>query len=346
MTDANSPKSSQNSQCGKARLSRRSFVAASIAGSALPLIAGRGVWAADPEATIRVGFVSPRTGNLGFFGQGDGFLVDECRKALKNGLEIGGKTYKVDFLDRVPQSDPARAAQLAKGLIGESKIDFMLVTSTPEVVNPVADACEAANVPCLSTVMPWEAWYFGRGGKPGQPSPFKWTYHFAFGGAQFAGLYLSLWNQIPNNKKVGVMFPNDADGNAVRPLLSEAFKKDGYTVIDPGPFEDGTTDYSAQIALFKKERVELFVALVLPPDFATMWRQAAQQGFAKTTKVATPTKSGTNPSEIVALGDLGYNLTTTSPWVPAAPYKSPVLGMASQELADGYEATSGKQVTQ
>ena len=77
-----------------------------------------------------------------------------------------------------------------------------------------------------------------------------------------------------------------------------------------------------------------------------MWRQAAQQGFAKTTKIATPTKSGGNPSEIEALGALGYNLTTTSAWVPAAPYKSPVLGVTSQQLADGYEAASGKQVTQ
>jgi len=50
---------------------------------------------------------------------------------------------------------------------------MMLATSTPEVINPVADACEAAGVPCLSTVAPWEACYFGRGAKPGAPSPFK-----------------------------------------------------------------------------------------------------------------------------------------------------------------------------
>jgi branched-chain amino acid transport system substrate-binding protein len=330
----------------KTGLSRRTFVAASAAGAASPLMSAYGAWAADSENVIKVGFVSPVTGNLGTFGVGDGYLTAQVRKALDEGLRVGDKTYKVILLDRDSQSDPARAGQLAKSLISGDKIDFMLVTSTPEVVNPVADACEAAGVPCLSTVMPWEAWYFGRGGKPGQPSPFKWTYHFAFGGAQFAGLYLSLWKQVPNNKKVGVMFPNDADGNAVRPLLTEAFKKEGYTVVDPGPFEDGTSDYAAQIALFKKERVDLFVALVLPPDFGAMWRQAAQQGFAKTTKVSTPTKSGTNPSEIEALGNLGYNLTTTSPWVPAAPYKSPVLGVTSQQLADGYEAASGKQVTQ
>ncbi len=245
----------------KSGLSRRGFVAATAAGALSPLVSGRGVWAADSENVIRVGFVSPVTGNLGGFGVGDGYLTKQVRKALDKGLKVGDKTYKVVLLDRDSQSDPARAGQIAKALISSDKIDFMLVTSTPEVVNPVADACEAAGVPCLSTVMPWEAWYFGRGGKPGQPSPFKWTYHFAFGGAQFAGLYLSLWRQIPNNKRVGVMFPNDADGNAVRPLLTEAFKKADYTVIDAGPFEDGTSDYATQIALFKKEKVDLFVAL-------------------------------------------------------------------------------------
>lgn len=336
----------KSSRRGKGVLSRRSFIAASAATATLPLASSYGAWAADSENVIKVGFVSPVTGNLGTFGVGDGYLTNQVRKALDKGLRVGDKTYKIVLTDRDSQSDPARAGQLAKALISNDKIDFMLVTSTPEVVNPVADACEAAGVPCLSTVMPWESWYYGRGAKPGQPSPFKWTYHFAFGGAQFAGLYLSLWKQIPNNKKVGVMFPNDADGNAVRPLLGEAFKKQGYTVIDPGPFEDGTSDYSAQISLFKKEKVDLFVALVLPPDFSAMWRQAAQQGFAKTVKIVTPTKSGGNPSEIEALGALGYNLTTTSPWVPAAPYKSPILGVTSQQLADGYEAASGKQVTQ
>src|SRR5262249_59151355 len=188
---------------GKTGLSRRSFIAASAATATLPLASNYyGAWAADSENLIRVGFVSARTGNLGTFGVGDGYLTAQVRKALDKGLRAGDKSYKVVLLDRDSQSDPARAGQLAKSLINNDKIDFMLVTSTPEVVNPVADACEAAGVPCLSTVMPWEAWYFGRGGKPGQPSPFKWTYHFAFGGAPFAGLFLSMLSPSPHNKQV------------------------------------------------------------------------------------------------------------------------------------------------
>ena len=37
----------------------------------------------------------------------------------------------------------------------------------------------------------------------------------------------------------------DADGNAVRPLLTEAFKKDGYTVIDPGPKSIGLPQFES-----------------------------------------------------------------------------------------------------
>jgi len=339
-------KQSPDLQNGRARLSRRAFVAASVASAALPLNSSRGVWAADSENVIRVGFVSPRTGNLGFFGESDGYLIDLCRKAHKEGLQVGGKTYKIDLLDRDSQSDPARAGQLAKSLITDDKIDFMLVTSTPEVVNPVADACEAAGVPCLSTVMPWEAWYYGRGAKPGQPSPFKWTFHFSFGGAEFAGTYVAEWGLIPTNKKVGVMYPNDADGNAVRGFLPDAFKKAGFIVVDPGPFEDGTSDYSAQIEVFKKEQCEIINALVLPPDFATFWRQAAQQGITKIVKIAQPAKACGSVTEITALGQLGYNLCVCSPWNPAFPYKSPVTGMNSRELTDGYEKASGRQANQ
>src|SRR5215475_7997679 len=101
-----------------AGVSRRRFIAtASAAAAILPSSSLRGAWAADSEAVIRIGFVSPRTGNLGFFGQGDGYVLDECRKALKSGWRVGDKVYRVELIDRDSQSDPARAAQLAKGLI-------------------------------------------------------------------------------------------------------------------------------------------------------------------------------------------------------------------------------------
>lgn len=323
-------------------VSRREFVATAGAASALA-ITGRGVFAAGAENVIRVGFISPRTGPLAGFGEGDGFVLDSARKALASGLQIGDKTWQIEILDRDTQSDPARAGQLAKALINEDQVDLMLATSTPETVNPVSDASEGAGVPCLSTIMPWEAWYFGRGAKPGEPSPFKWSYHFSFGGGQFFGCYTSQWGLIETNKKVGVMYPNDADGNAIRAGLAPALEKAGYTIVDPGPYEDGTTDYATQIALFKKEKCEIFNTFPIPPDFAAFWRQAAQLGWTKQVKIAQIAKAGLFPSGVEALGDIGYGLGSGCYWHKTFPYKSELTGMSGTDLADGYEAASGKQ---
>ncbi|PDT06972.1 ABC transporter substrate-binding protein [Rhizobium sp. M1] len=328
-----------------ALLSRRSFIASAAAGGAALALSGRAAFAQSGD-TLKVGFISPRTGPLGGFGETDGYVLDLARKALANGLQVGGKTWKVEILDRDTQSDPSRAGQLAKELINNQAIDLMLAVSTPETINPVADACEAAGIPCLSTVMPWEAWYFGRGAKPGAPSPFKWTYHFGFGVEEFHKAYVSQWSLIDTNKKVGVMYPNDADGNAIRAHLAPALAKAGFTIVDPGAYETGTTDFTAQIALFRQEGVEIFNSFPIPPDFAAFWRQAAQQGLTQQIKICQIAKTGLFPSDIEALGDLGMNIGSAAYWHKAFPYKSTLTGVSGTELADGYETASGKQWTQ
>jgi len=326
----------------RTELSRRTFIA-STAAAAGAIALGATVPARAADGTIKVGFISPRSGPLGGFGEGDGYILDTARKAIANGFKVGDKSFTVTIIDQDTQSDPARAGQLAKDLINNQGIDMMLTTSTPEVVNPVADACEAAGVPCLSTILPWESFYFGRGAKPGQPSPFKWTYCFSFGTAVFAQTYLSMWSQIPTNKKIGVMYPNDADGNAVREALGPLLQKGGYTLVDPGPYEDGTTDYSAQIQMFKDQGVEMFNTFPIPPDFAAFWHQAAQQGLTKQIKIAQIAKTGLFPSDIEAVGDLGDKLATAAYWHWTFPYKSSLTGVSGMELAEGYESTAGKQ---
>jgi branched-chain amino acid transport system substrate-binding protein len=220
----------------------------------------------------------------------------------------------------------------------------MLSTSTPETNNPVADACEAAGVPQVSTVQPWEAFYFGRGAKPGGKNPFRWSHHFSFGSADFAEAYISQWNgPVKTNKKVGVLWPNDADGNAIRALLGPDLQKAGFTIVDPGPYEDGITDFSSQISKFKTENCQIFNTFPLPPDFATFWRQAAQQGYTQQVKIAQIAKAGLFASEIVALGNLGYNLATAIYWGPTWPYRSATLGLKNQQLADAYTKATGRQ---
>ncbi len=325
--------------------SRRSFMLGT--GGAALAAALPSLWVgADAAEVIKVGFVSPRTGPLGGFGEVDPYVISISRKALAAGIVSGGKRYEVQILDRDSQSDPSRAAQLANELISKEGVDMMLATSTPENVNPVSDACEAAGVPCLSAVVPWEAWYFGRGAKPGAPSPFKWTYHFSFGVNSFLVAYVSQWHELPTNKKVAVLYPNDADGNAIRQHLIPGLEAHGFTIVDLGGYEDGTSDYSAQIARFKAENCQIFNTFPIPPDFATFWHQAAQQGYTNIVRIAQIAKTGLFPSQVEALGSLGNRLATANYWHPVFPYKSSLTGVSSHALADDYANATGRQWTQ
>jgi len=334
---------SQPSMIGRRALLRAAALGASGLAVA-PVLAACGDIAGDSTAkgsTLKIGFVSPRTGAAAGFGEPDGYVLSLARKAFENGLTVGDTKYDVQILDRDGQSNPQRAAQVANDLINSDGVDLMLTTSTPETVNPVSDACEAAGVPCVSTVVPWEAWYFGRGGKPEEKQAFKFTYHFCFGVEQFHQAYTHLWPQVPTNKKVGVMWPNDSDGNAIRAALGPLLTKSGYTIVDPGAYTDGTNDYSAQIAKFKAQGCEIFNAFPLPPDFATFWRQAAQQGFKP--KIA---QTGLFPSQVEALGEIGIGIAGGAYWAPTYPYTSSLTKVSSKDLAEGYQNDSGKQWNQ
>lgn len=330
---------------------RREFVkragAASLALSSGSVLAACGVKktsSGGSGSTIRIGYVSPLTGEAASFGEPDTYVLGAVRKTVAGGITgADGKHYSIEILQKDSQSSPQTAASVASSLINGSQVDLMLTTSTPEVVNPVSDACEAAGTPCISTVVPWQSWYYGRGAKPGNNAAYKYTYHFSFGVEDFAAAYGSQWRLLPTNKVVGVLYPNDADGNAVRMGLIPLLKKDGFKVVDAGPYDDGLNDFSSQMSVFKSHNCEIFNTFPLPPDFATFWRQAAQQGYKPI--IAQIAKTGLFPSQVEALGSLGPGLATAAFWAPVYPYSSSLTGQTSQQISSGYEAT-GKQWTQ
>ena len=78
---------------GSARrgLSRREFVKQAAVGAGSLAFAGSISTAlAQAADVIKIGFVSPRTGPLGGFGEGDPYVLGLARKALADGLASGG----------------------------------------------------------------------------------------------------------------------------------------------------------------------------------------------------------------------------------------------------------------
>ncbi len=298
--------------------------------------------------TIKVGFVSPLTGPLAAFGEADTFCVNQWKAAVKGGIKCGdGQVHPIEFLVKDSQSDTNRAATVAGDLITNDSVDVIMAASTPDTVNPVADQAEALGVPCVTNDCPLEAYYAGRGKVPFVGKPFKWTYHAFWGLADLGNVYVDLWNELSTNKRLGVMWPNDADG------LSDADPKTGlriyygpagYSIIDGGRYQNGSQDFTTQITKFKGAGAQLCSGVMIPPDFTNFWKQCSQQGFKP--KAVTMAKSILFPSAVEALGKLGYGLSSEVWWSPSHPFKSSLSGQTCQQLADAYTAASGKQWTQ
>jgi branched-chain amino acid transport system substrate-binding protein len=293
--------------------------------------------------TITIGYVSPLTGADAGFGEPDPYVIGLAKKAFAKGFKVAGKTYKVNIVNKDAQSSPSVSAQVTQELINSDQIDLLLATSTPEVVLPAVGAAEAAGVPAVSTTVPWQAWWLGSGNSLTSPKAYQWIFHFSFGVGNFFDTYTDLWPQVPTNKTIGVMYPNDSDGNAIRESLAPLLEKAGYTVVDPGAYEDGTTDFTSQITLFKQKNCQIFNTFPIPPDFTTFWRQAAQQGYTSMVKIAQIAKTGLFVSQIEAVGlKLGNKLATGAYWGPTWPGGSSLTGISNKELGAGYEAHSGK----
>src|SRR5262249_20077047 len=146
-------------------IDRRSLLKFSAASGAL-YATGVAAPAIASTKPIKLGYVSPMTGPLAAFAEADNFIIGNFNEATKAGIKLGNETVPVEIVVKDSQSNPNRAAEVAKDLIVQDKIDLMLVASTPETTNPVSTQCEIEEVPCISTVAPWQPWFIGRQANP------------------------------------------------------------------------------------------------------------------------------------------------------------------------------------
>lgn len=323
-------------------LTRRKLLKSSAATGLTMAAGGLAAPAFAQGKKIRLGYVSPQSGPLAAFSDADQFIINGFLQSE------GGANFEVIVKDS--QSNPSRAAEVAKELIIDDEIDMMLVASTPETTNPVATTCESEEIPVISTVAPWQPYFIGQQGNPGDPGswrPFDFSFHFFWGLEDVISTFTSMWNQLDTNKSVGAIFPNDGDGNAwgdpnvgFPPVLDAQ----GFTLTDTGRYQNLTDDFSAQINAFKAANCEIVTGVPIPPDFTTFWTQAKQQGFNP--KAASIGKAILFPQAVEALGDQGHNLSSEVWWSPSHPFASSLTGVSAADLAAGYTAATGKQWTQ
>jgi branched-chain amino acid transport system substrate-binding protein len=286
---------------------------------------------------IKMGFVAPITGPIALFGVPDQYCADRWREATKDGIVCGdGKNHPVTIELADSQSDSNRAAQVAGDLINNTKVDIMMVASTPDTVTPVVEQCEANGCPVVSTDCPWQTYM-------GQNKEYKWSYHVFFGAEDFFAINESCYSKVPSNRVIGALYDNTADGNFFSANAPAYMEAKGYKVVMPSNYQAFSEDFTQQITAFKGAGVELIMGNMLPPDFTNFWKQAMQQGLQP--KACLVGKAILFPGSVEALGDVANGLMTELWWHRTFPWKSSLSGETCAELADAFEAKTGQQQT-
>jgi branched-chain amino acid transport system substrate-binding protein len=301
---------------------------------------------AAPEEgrAIKLGLVSPQTGNFAVFAIADEWYVAHANEALKDGI-VGadGKKRMVEIIVKDSQSDSNRAATVAADLVQVDNVDMLLASGTPDTCNPVADQGEALGCPVLMSFAPWQALFI----RSGQAMEFKWAYGNMLGSELTIQSFTDAFETsgVQTNKKVGMLFQNDADyqGWMDPSAAPKVFAEKGYTLVTPEPYNVPAEDFSQQISMFKQEGCELVCGTNDPPWFSNFTTQSLQQGFKP--KFISSGKALIFPQAVASYPNNGLGMIGECAWHPSWKIKDTLSDLDSEGLAADYETKTGQQWT-
>ena len=291
---------------------------------------------------IKIGYVNPTTGPLAGNGEGCAWAVQQITDYVKeHPITVDGKQKTIEVIVYDSESDQNKCTELTQKLIEEDQIDLMIAIQTPNTVIPVVQVCERYGIPCIATQAPVDP-------VSNSLEEFHWTYDFFYTLDDVYESQRALWTQAGyapgSGAKVGLLFANDTDGTSWHDLFVRRLAEDGYTVVDPGQYPSGTTDFTSLAATFKSEEIDVIAGTNIPPDFMNSYNAIIAAGVE--VGCVTMGKCALLQSDVEALGDLADGLMTQVWWAPTNPFKSDLTGITCAEINEQYMKDNGRIMPQ
>ncbi|BBK43305.1 ABC transporter substrate-binding protein [Allostella vacuolata] len=226
------------------------------------------------QEDLKVGVIAALSGGGTAWGlglqRGVQIALDEVNTA--GGLKVAGKTYKLSMVAFDDQYNAAQAKTAAERLVNQEKISFLF--------GPVGSPGALGSLP---VTQPAKVLQFVDGYAPAILKN-EWHAGYVFrvnnSNREFAGPIVKWIRQtMPEVKKIGMIAPNDAVGQAAVPILVDAYKKEGFDVWVEY-YERGSKEFTPLIVRMMAQKVDLFeINSNAPGEAGLMVKQARQVGF-------------------------------------------------------------------
>ncbi|MBN8956636.1 MAG: ABC transporter substrate-binding protein [Rhizobiales bacterium] len=252
-------------------MTRTAWKAATIA---VALLAGTATTYAQEE--LKIGAIGSLSGGGTAWGlalqRGVTLAIDEATKA--GGLKIGGKTYMPKLVMYDDQYTATGGKTAADRLVNLDKVKYIIgPIGSPPVLASVAVSSPAKVIQLSNGFAPAIL-------KNDAKSPYNFRVmnsNVEFGPAMIKWLH----KNYPAIKKVALIAPNDAVGQAVIPTLVEAYKANGIEVWTE-MYDRGMKEFTPLLTRMMAQNVDLFdLNSNAPGEAGLLLKQARQAGYQK-----------------------------------------------------------------
>ena len=201
----------------KGKISRRAVLKGTLAAGAAAAVSSfplANIARADARA-IKIGLIQSYSGVRANFSEPDPYVLGKVQALVKNGLKVGKSTYAVEIVKQDNQSSIAGTAPVANNLLLRQNVDLLLIADGDGAVAS-GEVADSTGTPTISTMTPWEGWFFTRKGNPAVGFP--WTFHFMWGASDITKNFVGMWDQQKSavNTNVGTLYFDIAAGPGLR----------------------------------------------------------------------------------------------------------------------------------
>lgn len=285
----------------------------------------------DFDGTITLGAAVSLTGkystNGGHTKNGYDLAVERVNEM--GGVEVGGKTYKLDITYYDDESTPARGAQLAERLIQQDSVKFVLGPYSSGMTKAMAPVTEKYGVPMVEA-------------NGASRSLFTQGYEYLFAVLSTSEQYLASAVDLraelaekngrsPSDMTIAGAFENDPFSQDIRAGVLADAENYGMEMVIDDKLPPEINDMSATLIKVKAKQPDLFVVSGHSKGAALAIRQMSEM------RVDVPMLAMTHCDSAQIIKKFGEDAEYTlcaSQWAPTLSYADDYFGEASEFAAD------------
>lgn len=277
--------------------------------------------------TITVGFTVSRTGSLNVdsMEQLRGIELWRDQVNAAGGIQAGGKSHQVKFVNYDDESNSQRVQQLYTRMILQDKADFLLSPYSSGLTATAAIVSEQ-NGKIMITTGAAEGKTYTLGN--------KYLFQMFTPANEYLTDALDALKAKDTNSRVAFVYADDSFSNAVANAAKAYAQKIGLNIAFAEAYAPDTTDFGPIIDKVVSSKATALAGGGHYADGSTLARQlySHKTGIEFVSLLVAP-----DSPQFAQLGDAAYGVTVPSQWEPQAAFK-PQIGPTSAEFAKQYQA--------